>query len=141
VPEETTPREEASAQPATPASVVAAAAATLTFVRAPDFKVCFSDFHQIRAGNGVLTVVFSKTTHAPAGPMIANIIEEHVEVVMSWTQLKMVAQNLSASVSAIEAELGPIPFPRDFRINDAANRAIVRALGLSLSSETPPKAE
>jgi hypothetical protein len=143
MPEETASRGEASAQtltsPNDPASVAAAAAqvAGLTFTRAPDFKVCFSDFHRSRVGNGTVNIVFSRTAHAQSLQMLANIIEEHVEVIMSWTQLKMVAENLASAVAAIEAEVGTIPIPRDFQINEAGNRAIVRALGLSLTRQRP----
>jgi len=143
MPEETASRGEASDQtptfnPNDPASVFAAAAAALMFTRAPDYKVCFSDFHRSRVGNGTYTIVFSKVAHAPSSQMLANIIEEHVEIIMSWTQLKMVAENMVSAISAIEAEVGTIPLPSNFQINEAGSRAVVRALGLSLTRQTPP---
>ncbi len=143
MPEETPSRGEVSAQtdPNNPASVAAAAAA-LRFTRAPDYKVCFSDFHRSRVGNGTFTIVFSRIeAHTPSPQMPANVVEEHVEIIMSWTQLKLVTENLVSAIAAIEAEVGAIPFPRNFQINEEANRAIVRALGLSPTSEAPPGAK
>lgn len=145
MPEETASRGEASAQtltftPNDPASVAAAAAVALTFTRAPDFKVCFSDFHSPKVGNGTYTIVFSRVAHAPSSQILPNVIEEQVEIIMSWTQLKIITENMVSAIAAIEAEVGTIPFPSNFQINEAGNRAVVRALGLSLTRQTPPGA-
>src|SRR5271170_3544392 len=125
MPEEPTSPSEASQIPAfnpnDPASVAAAAAAILTFTRAPDCKTIFTDLHRLRVGNGVVNIIFCKTSHTPGPQILGNIIEEYVEIVMSWTQLKMLTQNLSSTLSAIEAEVSPIPVPQSFRINQDAN--------------------
>jgi hypothetical protein len=142
VPEQT--GREASAQTTSvkPASV-AGAAAHLTFTRAPDFKTIFSDMVRPTIGNGSINIVFSKLTHEPSMNMQTNIVEEQAQVVMTWTQFKMVMQNFSSILAAIETEVGPIPIPHAFRPSDASNRAIVRALWLTLAPtiETPPKNE
>jgi hypothetical protein len=145
VSEETTSKASSQAAPFNPdePASVAAAAPSLTFTRAPDFKTIFSDIVRPTIGNGSITIVFSKLTHKPSLNVQTNIVEEHVEVVMTWTQFKMVMQNFSSILSAIETEVGPIPMPHAFRASDASNRAIVRALGLTASptSDAPTRAE
>jgi hypothetical protein len=101
----------------------------LTFSRASDYKSIFSDLHQMRIGNGNVYITFSKTTRAPGASMLANIVEEHCEIVMTWPQIKMLALNLSATVSAVEEGIGPISIPTGFRINPAANLTAVKSLG------------
>jgi hypothetical protein len=142
MPEEITRPSATPFNPTDPASV-AAAAASLTFTRAPDFKTIFADMVRPRIGNGSITIVFGKLSHRPSLQMEANVIEEHIEIVMTWTQFKMVMQNFSSILSAIETEIGPIPIPETFRPSDETNRAIVRALGMtaSLSSDLPQRAK
>ena len=101
----------------------------LTFSRASDYRSIFSDLHQMRIGNGNVYITFSKTTRAPSASMLANIVEEQCEIVMTWTQIKMLALNLSAAVSAVEEGIGPISIPTGFQINPAANLAVVKSLG------------
>jgi hypothetical protein len=101
----------------------------LSSSRAPDYNIIFSDIHRARLGNGTVSVTFSRTTHPPGLQTLNNIIEEQCDIVMSWTQIKMVAMNLSAIVTAIEEEIGPISIPSAFRISHEANLAVVRSLG------------
>jgi hypothetical protein len=136
MPEETAPPSGPSTQPIfnpdDPASFAAAAKAFFTFTRAPDFKAFFCDMARSRLGNGTITLVFGKLAHAPSLEMVANIIEEHAEIAMSWTQLKMLVQNWSAILSAIETHIGPIPIPASFHLTDPEES--VRGLGLSTPS-------
>lgn len=117
--------------PANPASVAAAAAAALTFVRAPDFKTIFSDLARSRVGNGIVGILFSRVTHPPGAAILTNIVEDQAEIVMTWTQFKMVIQLWSSLLSAIETEIGPIPLPQSFQVSEDNSRAIVRTLGFA----------
>lgn len=129
MPEET-PSTTNEAQTPSPLSV-------LTFARSSDFKSTFADVHQIKLGTGTTNITFSKTTHPIGSAMLGNIVEEQCEIVISWEQLKMLFMNLSATVSAIEDEIGPIPVPRSFQINQDAHRAVVRSLGLPSRKAEP----
>jgi hypothetical protein len=100
-----------------------------TFTRAPEYRTIISDFHRARVGNGTANIIFSQVSHAPSAQILGNIIEEKVELVLSWTQLKMVSMNLASIVKAIETEIGPIPVPQGYQVIDANNQLAVRSLG------------
>jgi hypothetical protein len=82
-----------------------------------------------RVGNGDVTVIFSKLTHNPSITAAGDVIEEQVEIVMTWSQLKMFAQALHTLVDAIDQEAGEIQIPSNFRLNFEAQRSAVRTLG------------
>ena len=105
----------------------------LQFSRSPEFRSFFSDVHRVRIGNGTVSITFSATTHEPSLSNVGNIIEEQAELLVSWTQLKIISLNLTALVAAIEEEISHIPIPTSFRINMEANRLTARSLGF------PPK--
>jgi hypothetical protein len=117
--------------PETQVPDVAAAAASLVFTRAPDYRVIFSDFNRSRVGNGSVTITFSKQTHTPSLQANPNIIEEQAEVTLSWIQFKIMILNFTSILSAIETEIGSIPLPKVFKIDDEKNRQVVRSLGIS----------
>jgi hypothetical protein len=87
------------------------------------------DIFRTRIGNGDVAIVFARTTHTPSLTATANVVEEQVEVVMSWPQLKMFEQMLHAIVDAIDQETGEIQIPRAFVPNLEAQRAAVQSLG------------
>jgi hypothetical protein len=109
----------------------------LTFASPSDFKSTFADVHQIRLGTGTTNITFSKTTHVLGSAMLGNVVEEQCEIVISREQMKMLFMNLSATVSAIEDEIGPIPVPRSFQINQDAHRAVIRSLNLPSRKAEP----
>ena len=82
-----------------------------SFTRADDYKRLYSDIFRTRIGNGDLTLIFSKTTHDPGIDVSGNIIEEQVEVTLTWTHMKVLASLLSSLTQAVETEIGPIPLP------------------------------
>jgi hypothetical protein len=113
------------------AAQTAAALAELSFSRASDYQSFFSDFHRMRIGNGSINIVFSKTTHSPGVQFTGSVVEEKAEVVMTWTQMKMMFINFSQTIEAIEKELGAIPVPQNFQPDLVLARDIVRGLLLS----------
>ena len=108
-----------------------AARHSLRFVHSEDRKRVFSDFFQTRLVNGALIIDFSRISHDPGPFLFGNILISECEVALTWTQLKMLATMLAGSVESIEAEIGPIPIPRNFSYNREAGRATVRSLGIA----------
>jgi hypothetical protein len=111
----------------------------LSITRSIDYKSIYSNIFKTRIGNGEITIIFSRITHAPSiAPAEGNIVEEQLEIVMAWPQLKMFVLHLTGLVNAVEAELGSIPVPEAFRqslrANPDAQRNVVRTLGLSIES-------
>jgi Protein of unknown function (DUF3467) len=116
--------------PATPTPAdLAQLAANLTFTRSAEYKVVYSNIFRTRVGPGEITIVFSRATHAPGIGVGANIVEEQVEVVLSWPQLKMFELALRSVVDAIEQEVGEIPIPNAFTVNPEGQRSVIRTLG------------
>jgi hypothetical protein len=103
--------------------------ASLTFTRSPDYKTIYSNLFRTRIGNGDITIVCSRTTHTPSLRAPANVIEEQVEVVMSWPQLKMLEQMLRSLVDTLEQEIGEIQIPKAYNTNPEGQRAAILALG------------
>jgi Protein of unknown function (DUF3467) len=110
----------------------------LSITRSNDYKTIYSNLFKTRVGNGEVTIIFSKITHAPSMTAEGNIVEEQSEIVMSWPQMKMFAIHLTGLVNAVERELGNIPIPEAFRqsvrSHPDAQQTVVRTLGLSIES-------
>jgi hypothetical protein len=104
----------------------------ISITRSPDYRRIYLDFIRSRIGNGDITVVICKTTHDP-NALVPNVngVYEEIEVTMSWTQLKLVHAIFGNFVEAIEHETGPILIPESFRLDQEAQRPVVRTLGLS----------
>jgi hypothetical protein len=122
-----------SEQPESPdlsSAAVAKAIAALTVTRSPEYRTIYSNVVRPRVGNGDITLIFSRLTHAPHILANAQIVEEQVEVVMSWIHLKMFEQTLRMLVDAIDQEVGDIPLPAGFKLDPEAQHAVVRTLGL-----------
>jgi hypothetical protein len=132
------PKLQQPATPPSPAEMIELAAANLVFTRSADYKTIYSSVVRTRIGNGDVSIVFSKTTHAPSAAFNANIIEEQVEVVMSWVQAKMFKEVLVSLLQAVDEEIGEIPIPSAFKIDKAVQRAAVQGLGLGFSAPAPP---
>src|SRR5437763_11458240 len=80
----------------------------LRVTRSPEYRVVYADLYRPRLGNGDVTFVFSRTTHEPKVSIEANIVEEQVEVVVSWAVAKLLAIHLGTLMAAIEDDLGEI---------------------------------
>lgn len=120
----------------------------LSFTRSDEYKRIFADFFRTRLGTGEITTIVSKVTHGPNMNVEGNIIEEQIELVMTWSSVKMLQLHLMSLVSAIEEEVGYIPIPANFLANleagHDAQRNLVRSLGLSAATAEPdqePEAE
>ena len=100
------------------------------FERSPEYRTIYSDLHRFRLGNGTANIVFSRTGHNPGVQMDVTAVEEQVEIVVSWMQLKMIAMNLAATIAALEEEIGDIPIPAGFSVNEDVVREVVRSLGI-----------
>jgi hypothetical protein len=112
------------------------AAGKLTFTRSADYKTISSNVFRPRIGNGNIAIVCCRTTHTPGIEISANIIEEQIEITMSWTELKMLEQTLRAIVDALDHEVGEIPTPTSFKINPEGQRAAARGLGFPPPAKT-----
>jgi len=101
----------------------------LTVTRSADYRTIYSNVFRTRVGNGDGTVNISRLTHNPSITAAGDVIEEQVEIVMTWSQLKMIAQALHTLVDAIDQEVGEIQIPSNFRLNPEAQRSAIRTLG------------
>jgi hypothetical protein len=101
----------------------------LTVTRSADYRTIYSNVFRTRVGNGDVTVIFSRLTHNPSITAAGDVIEEQVEIVMTWSQLKMFAQALRTLVDVIDQEVGEIEIPSNFRLNPEAQRSAIRTLG------------
>jgi hypothetical protein len=130
MPEKKTTPELRSAEPAQPATPnLEKLIADLTVTRAADYKTIYSNLFGTRIGGDDITIIFSRLTHSPSILANANILEEQVEIVMSWSQLKMFEQTLRTLVDAIDQEIGEIKIPTGFKINPEGQRGVIRGLG------------
>ena len=75
--------------------------------RIPDYRRIFSNHFFIRFAPGDTSITFSQLIDTP-GSSVQNIIQEHVNITMSWTQLKMLGEYISATVQEMERDVGPI---------------------------------
>ena len=107
----------------------------LTVTRSADYKTIYSNAFRSRVGNGDVTVIFSRLAHNASITAAGDVIEEQVEIVMSWSQLKMFAQALHTLVDAIDQEVGEIQIPSNFKLSIEAQRSAIRTLGY----RSPPK--
>lgn len=124
-----------------PKTSVSPDASALSVVRSDEYRTVFSDLYRVRLGNGDLTLIFSKLTHTPSISAEPDILEEQVEIVMTWSTIKMLQLHLASLIGGIEQELGSIPVPTAFLANTnltpTAQRAVVRGFGLSTTEAAP----
>jgi hypothetical protein len=106
----------------------------VSFSRSSDYKSVYSNFFRTRVGNGDVTIIFSKFTHTSGVDVVGDVVEEQIEVVMAWPMLKILADQISSLVDAIELELCIIPTPQNAivpaDIQIEKQQQIVRSLGL-----------
>lgn len=101
----------------------------LAVTRSADYKTIYSNVFRSRVGNGDVTIIFSRLAHNASITAAGDVIEEQVEIVMSWSQLKMFAQALHTLVDAIDQEVGEIQIPSNFKLSVEAQRSAIRTLG------------
>jgi Protein of unknown function (DUF3467) len=103
---------------------------TITVIRSDTYKTIYSNLYRTRVGSGEMTIIFNKVTHSPSILATGNIVEEQVEIIMPWPQIKMFEQTLKSIIDAFEQEVGVIPIPTSFQVNAEGQREAVRSLGL-----------
>jgi hypothetical protein len=114
-----------------PALALAEAIANLAVTRSAEYRTIYSNVFRPRIGNGDVTLIFSKLDHAPSLAANANVLEEQVEIVMAWSQLKMLTLTLNSIVNALEQEVGEVKIPTSFKIDLENQRAVIRTLGFT----------
>jgi hypothetical protein len=114
-----------------PPFVLPAELASLEVTRSADYKAVYSNVYRSRLGAEEITLIFGRLRHAPSIMADVSILEEEAEVIMTWSQLKMLAQTLSSTIDALEQEIGEVKIPKNFKIDMERQRAVVRSLGLN----------
>jgi len=112
-------------------------AAGITFARSADYRTIFSNITRTRIGNGEVTLIFSRVAHAPNNPAaVGSVIEDQVEIVLTWIQLKIFNDQLTAVVMAIDEEVGEIKLPMAIKTYPEVQRTNVRSLGFPPPNKT-----
>ena len=95
--------------------------------RSPNYQAFFSNAFRLRFTVGDANITFAQFMETPGADQQNNILE-HMNVTMSWPQLKMLAEYMNVAVQEMEREVGPIPrlaIPREELRENAL--AIIRA--------------
>jgi len=104
-------------------------------IRSHEYRTISSDVFRTRIGLGECTIILGKAGHVPSINPEASILEEQLEVLVSWTNLKILAAHLMSITAAIEAELGPILVPASVLESRGRNfehhRELIRGLQLA----------
>jgi hypothetical protein len=107
----------------------------ISVTRSDKYRTVFSNAYRVRVGIGEITLIFNRITHTPSMAAEPNVVEEQVEIVMTWQSIKMLQLHLSSLISGIEQEVGEIPIPNAFLVNPGmsptAQREFIRSFGLS----------
>ena len=83
------------------------AAPQLRSERSSDYRRFSSNHFFLRFAPGEANVTFSQLIDVP-GSTLQDVIQEQANITMSWPQLKMLGEYISATVQAMEREVGPI---------------------------------
>ncbi len=75
--------------------------------RASDYRRIFSNHLNFRFAPGEGNITFSQLTETPGSP-IQNQILEHINITMSWPQLKLLGEYIAVVIQEMEPEVGPI---------------------------------
>jgi len=119
--------------------VGAPAEPSVTWSRSDLYRLVYCQLFRTKLTSGDITLTVS-TLNDQAGFVRTEVVEDQVAIVMSWSELKMLAQHLETVVVAIEQDIGPIPIPHAFRPTVDAQLVAVRTLGMSKPNE-PAKTE
>jgi hypothetical protein len=99
------------------------------FVRSPEYRSIYANVIRARIGNGDITAIVYKTTHETGLDISALVATEEAEIIMTWTQAKMIAMVLAGIIEDIETLIGPISLPGGFQIDRETQAAVIRGLG------------
>lgn len=113
------------------AAKLAPALAALTVTRSSDYKTVYCNIYRTRISATEVTIVLSRITHRPGILITGDVIEEQIEIVMAWPELKMFEKTMRSLVDAFEMEVGIIPISPTFQPNLESQREAVKMLGLS----------
>ena len=75
--------------------------------RSPNYRTFFSNFFKFRFSAGDASVTFSQFDEDPGSPT-QNIIQEQVNITLSWVQLKQLGRYIEVAVQEMEGKVGPI---------------------------------
>lgn len=75
--------------------------------RSPNYRTFYASFFKFRFAVGDGSITFSQYSEDPGSPT-QNVIQEQVNVVMSWPGLKQLGEYISVAVQEMEREVGPI---------------------------------
>jgi hypothetical protein len=104
--------------------------ANLTWTRSPEYKAIFAEGVRTRIAASGIHLIFHRITHAPSLAVAGNVVEEQVEIILGWSDLKVIAQSLHDIVVAFEEEISPIPIASIATSNPDGQREVVKTLGL-----------
>jgi hypothetical protein len=111
----------------------------LTWGRSALYRVVYCHLFRTRLTSGDITLTVSTVTDQKPGDT-GLIVEDQAAIVMSWSEMKMLAQHLSVLVAAIEQDIGQIPIPHAFSPTVEGQLPIVRSLGMSRPNASAPAA-
>lgn len=101
---------------------------SMTGTRSPHYRTVSSNVFRTRLNIGEATIIFSRLYAPPGISAVSTGIEEEVEVVMSWAQMKMLQITLGSIVKAIEEEAGEIKLSSAFKENYEGQREAIKTL-------------
>jgi hypothetical protein len=109
----------------------------LTWGRSALYRVIYCHLFRTRLSPGDITLTVGTVTDQRPGE--TNLmIEDQIAIVLSWAEMKMLAQHLSVLVATIEQDIGPISIPHLFSPSVEAQLPIVRSLGMSRPNDSAP---
>ena len=85
-------------------------------MRSSKYQEVYSNSVRVRLSTTDCTLTFGNSVDFPGAP--PNLVQDEVTVFLTIAFLKSLSINLSAMVKAIEAEIGPIKFPRQGLASD-----------------------
>jgi hypothetical protein len=109
----------------------------LTWSRSALYRVIYCHLFRTRLSPGDITLTMGTMTDQRPGDA-SLIIEDQTAIVMSWAEMKMLAQHLSTLVAAIEQDIGPISIPHAFSPSVETQLSVIRSLGMSRQDDSPP---
>jgi len=75
--------------------------------RSPEYRTIFSNHFRFRFSPSDGRITFSEFMDSPCSELI-NVMREHIAVSMTWPQIKMLSEFLTAAVEEVEKQVGPI---------------------------------
>jgi hypothetical protein len=110
-------------------------AQNLTWTRSALYRLIYCQLFRTRITPGDITLTVSTLTDQRPGQTDLTV-EDQAAIVMSWPEMKMLVQQLSVIVAAIEQDIGPIPIPRGYLPTVEAQLPVIQSLGLSKPNDS-----